>query len=282
MSWSQNKVGWTLREKTMKLLLATGLLLAVVKFADARLPAPNAAGVTMGHVYLNVENIEVQKKFWIGVFGAVPVKRGDLQGVKLPDGMLIFMRKQVPVGGSEGCVLDHFGVKVPSLAKALDVIRAAGYTVQRELKGTEGSKNAFVVGPDDLKLEYQEDPAVTAVSIGYHLHYNFADAVKLRDWYVSTFSMGSRKRGQIDSAEVPGMSLSFSPVKTAPTPMKGHVIDHAGFEVANLEAFCKKLEASGVKLDIPYKKASKNGVASAYLTDPSGVYIELTEGLNKF
>jgi catechol 2,3-dioxygenase-like lactoylglutathione lyase family enzyme len=266
----------------MRLLLALGLAVALCRPAHAELQPPNQAGVSMGHIYLNVENVDVQEKFWVDQFGATPFKRGDVRGVKLPDGMLILLRKQIPMGGSEGCVLDHFGFKVPNLAAALDGIRTAGYTVQRELKGTEGTKNAFLVGPDKLKLEFQEDPTLTLKSIGYHLHYQIAPPVPLRDWYVNTFSMGSRKRGQIDSADVPGMSLSFSPAKEAGLPMKGRVIDHIGFEVKNLEAFCKKLEAAGVKLDIPFKKAAKHGIATAFLTDPAGVYIELTEGLDKF
>jgi len=266
----------------MRLLFVSGFVLALLRPVNAELPPPNQAGVRMGHILLNVEDVERQEKFWVEQFGATPLKRAGFQGVKLPDGMLILFRKQAPIGGSEGCVLDHFGFKIPNLANGLDGIRAAGYTVQRELKGTEGTKNAFLVGPDDLKLEFQEDPSLTLKSIGYHLHYQLVPPVPLRDWYVKTFSMGSRKRGQIDSADVPGMSLSFSATKQPAIPMKGRVIDHVGFEVKNLEVFCKKLEASGVKLDVPYKKAPKHGIATAFLTDPAGVYIELTEGLDKF
>jgi hypothetical protein len=149
----------------MRFFLALGLVVVVFRPANAKLPQPNEAGVSMGHIYLNVENVEVQETFWIEQFGATPFKRGDVRGVKLPDGMLILLRKQVPVGGSEGCVLDHFGFKVPNLAAALDGIRASGYTVQRELKGTEGTKNAFLVGPDKLRLEFQEDSTPAGVYI---------------------------------------------------------------------------------------------------------------------
>ena len=48
-------------------------------------------------------------------------------------------------------------------------------------------------------------------------------------------------------------------------------LDHLGFEVANLPAFCKKLEAMGVTLDVPC-------AGRTFLTDPWGTYIELTEG----
>ena len=40
------------------------------------------------------------------------------------------------------------------------------------------------------------------------------------------------------------------------------------------------LEAKGIKFDVPYHVDQKTGLKSAFLTDPQGTYIELTEGLN--
>jgi hypothetical protein len=56
-------------------------------------------------------------------------------------------------------------------------------------------------------------------------------------------------------------------------------LDHIGFEVRNLEDFAKKLESTGVKLDVTYRKVPALGIALAFLTDPWGTYIELTENL---
>jgi hypothetical protein len=79
------------------------------------------------------------------------------------------------------------------------------------------------------------------------------------------------------------MNLSFQPFKEPPTiGTKGRSLDHIGFEVKNLETFCKRLEASGVKLDTPYRKESGAITGRAMLTDPVGVSIELTEGLGAF
>ena len=44
----------------------------------------------------------------------------------------------------------------------------------------------------------------------------------------------------------------------------------------------KKLEARGVKFDIPYRDVPSIGLKIAYVTDPSGVYIELTEGYAQY
>jgi hypothetical protein len=65
-------------------------------------------------------------------------------------------------------------------------------------------------------------------------------------------------------------------------PTKGRALDHIGFELKNLDAFCKELEAKGVKFDQPYSKTRHRSFASAELTDPWGTSIELTEGLKRF
>ena len=56
----------------------------------------------------------------------------------------------------------------------------------------------------------------------------------------------------------------------------------SGFEVDNLEAFCKKLEAQGIMFDWPYMKIDALNIAIAFISDPLGTYIELTEGLDNY
>jgi hypothetical protein len=43
--------------------------------------------------------------------------------------------------------------------------------------------------------------------------------------------------------------------------------------------FCKDLEAQGVKLDRGYAKVAGSPLGVAFLTDPWGTKVELTEGL---
>ncbi len=268
----------------MKLALTLPIAAILLARAQAQLAVPNEAGVSMGHVHLNVQDIDAQKKFWTEQFQAAPLAREGLQGVKIP-GMLILFRKQASTGPSEGTMMDHFGLKVPSLAEALKRCRAAGIKVQREFKGTEGFPNAYIIGPDDVKIELQQDTELTVPAMAYHLHFINAsgDQIKLRDWYAKTFSATVKKRGEHDAADVPGMNLTFGISRNPPTSgTKGRSIDHIGFEVKNLEAFCKKLEADGIKLDVAYRKVPAAGITIAYLTDPFGTYVELTEGLDKF
>jgi len=266
----------------MRLLLGSVLALSIVAPASAQLAPPNDAGLTFGHVHLNVRDVEVHKKLWVEQFGGVVVQKGPLVAVKLP-GMLIALREAAPSGGSEGTVMDHFGFKVRDLAAALQVWRAAGYQVGREFIGSEGFPNAYLFGPDDLKIELQEDKALPVKASAYHLHFLLADYAQLRDWYVDTFGLTPRKRGTIvTTADAPGMNLSFATSAKPTVGTKGRTIDHIGFEIANLEAFCRKLESRGVKFDVPFRNVPAIGLNIAYITDPSGVYIELTEGYNKY
>jgi len=44
----------------------------------------------------------------------------------------------------------------------------------------------------------------------------------------------------------------------------------------------KKLEAKGITFDVAYREVPAIGLKIADITDPAGVYIELTEGDDQF
>ena len=265
----------------MRLLPLLLLTLSLLPPASAQLLPPNDAGITMGHVHLNVRDVEEHKKLWVEQFGALPLKREGLTGVKIP-GTLILFRQQEPTGGTEGTVIDHFGLKVPNLANALAAWRAAGYEVQSEFTGTEGFPNAYLKGPDDIKIELQQDVDLRHKAIAYHLHFYGMDHLRLLEWYVETFTAFKKKRGHHDAADLPGINLTYNTPKQPRPGTKGRTLDHIGFEVRNLEAFCKQLETKGIKFDTPYRKIPKLGLGVAFLTGLAGTYIELTEGLDQY
>jgi catechol 2,3-dioxygenase-like lactoylglutathione lyase family enzyme len=269
--------------KKMPMMLVVLLLSTLAAApASAQLAPPNPAGVSYGHVHLNVKDIELHKKLWVEQFGGVVVQKGPLTAVKFP-GFLIALNQREPTGGSMGTVMDHFGFKVKDLQSILSKWRAAGYEVQSEFTGAEGFPNAYLMGPDGVRIELQEDKTQSVPVIGYHIHFQTPDYVKLLDWYVDTFSLTKRKRGTIDTtADAPGMNLSFATSRTPTVGTKGRAIDHIGFEVTDLEAFCKKLEAKGIKFDVPFRDVPAIGLKIAYITDPSGVYIELTQGYAQY
>ena len=94
-------------------------------------------------------------------------------------------------------------------------------------------------------------------------------------------SLGGGRSGAYDTAELPSVTLWFLPATETPAGTQGRSLDHLGFAIDGLEAFCRELEASGVNVDRPYTEIPDRGLALAYLTDPWGAYIELTEGLDR-
>lgn len=258
------------------------LMLALAGRSPSQLAPQQEAGIAMGHVHLNVTDVEAQRKFWIEQFDAKPLDRAGLPGVKVP-GMLILFNHRAPTHGSEGTVLDHFGFKVRNRDEMIARCRAAGFEIPRVFTGSEGFPNAYVVAPDGLRVEMQEETSLPVRAAAQHLHFHLTAPQAARAWYLEILSMSPSTRGPYGSADIPGMNLTFAPAR-APVvkPAPGGIIDHIGFEVRNLQALCRKLEAAGVKLDVPYRRDSGLGIASAFLSDPNGVSIELTEGLYSY
>ena len=87
------------------------------------------------------------------------------------------------------------------------------------------------------------------------------------------------KRGAFDTVTLPGVEMSITKQEMAQAPTKGRSLDHIGFDVKNLEAFVKTLDAKGVKLDEAIRLAPNGTTKVAYLTDPWGTRIELTQNL---
>jgi catechol 2,3-dioxygenase-like lactoylglutathione lyase family enzyme len=267
------------------------------------------APVRIGHYPLNVTSIEAHKKFWAGTLGGKAIKFGSIDVIEFPDAF-IFLHVQKPTGPTRGTAFDHIGFAVPNVPAMAAKLAAAGYqeTTGREPKpvdknagepppaasGTSAvyGRFAYFLGPDGAKIELvTSDQKDTAPIVAHHIHFINKQYVEMQQWYMKAFNATLRP-GQTDffiGADLPGVgySLNFFRWEGDQTithvPTAGRVVDHVGFEVKNLDAFCKALEAKGIKLIRPYKKrdAAMNNIATATIVDPWGVSIELTEGLDK-
>src|SRR5688572_29528939 len=94
------------------------LLFVLTGITAAQLPPGNEAGVAMGHIHLNVKDLDAHRTFWVDLLGATPVKLGSMQVMKFP-GALIFLRQAEPSGGTEGSAVNHIGFLVKDLDAAL-------------------------------------------------------------------------------------------------------------------------------------------------------------------
>ncbi len=115
----------------------------------------------------------------------------------------------------------------------------------------------------------------------HHIHFAAPNVEDIRAWYVKVFGATPGRRGSFEAADLPGVNLTFSPAAGPVVGTRGRAVDHIGFEIRNLENFCRELEARGIKVDRGYTPVPTLGIAVAFLTDPWGTYIELTEGLDK-
>jgi lactoylglutathione lyase len=277
--------------RTFTIGLAT--LLAVHATASAQLPLLKDNDLVYAHHHLNVASIPEAKKFWVDTLGGTPVKAGPLEMVKFPNVIIVFTQR-APTGGSKGTTVNHVGFYVPSVRKTIDKVKAAGYPiVTREemppaqavtdgIAYIEATKTnvAFTMTPDQTKVEFVENPAQTVAVANHHVHFATDKVDAMKEWYVKTFNAKGGMRGTFQAADLPGVNLTFSASTEPVAGTRGRAIDHIGFEVKNLEAFCKKLEAAGVKFDRPYTYIPQIGFAIAFFTDPFGTYIELTEGMD--
>ena len=290
----------------MKRLLHAAVVLLFASSASAQLVSHPDAPVRVGHYHLNVTSIEAHKKFWVDTLGGTLIKFGNIDVVKFPDAF-VFLRVRKPSGPTRGTAFDHIGFAVPNVPAMATKLAAAGYkeVTGREPKpgtppaatpasGTSAvyGRFAYFVGPDGAKIELvtasgndKDVPPIAA----HHIHFINTQYVAMQRWYMKAFDATLRAGGTdfFAGADLPGVgySLNFFRWEGDQTithvPTRGRVVDHVGFEVKNLEAFCKGLAAKGIKLTRPYTKktAAMNNIATAMIVDPWGVSIELTEGL---
>jgi len=281
------------------LIVLAVLVLLPVPRASAQLLAAKDNPIVYGHHHLVVSSVAAHKKFWVDTLGGVVTTFGTQKReiIRFPNALL-FMNEGKPTGGSRGSTVNHIGFSVPNLRQTVDKLKAGGYTmvtateappnvkVQDDIglaSGGDVSGIAYVIGPDDVKVELVEIRKQTVPIVSHHVHFFSQKPQEVRDWYVKTF--GAKPRGAavngIIGSDLPGIGLSVSNSATPLAGTRGRVLDHIGFEVKGLEAFVKKLEAQGIKMDRPYTSVPALGLSIAFFTDPWGTYIELTEGLDK-
>jgi len=283
--------------QTRLMLLVPVALIAAASTSFAQLTAAKDGPIVYGHHHINTANLDAQKRFFVDTIGGTLVKvgTGNTEIVKFPNVLIFFRTMQPPTGGTRGTTVNHIGFSVPNLRQVVDKVKANGFKMitSTEATGREvkddiagplqpgGASIAFALAPDDVKVEFVENRQQTIPIALHHVHFFNPKNTEMRDWYVQRFGAKPRDGAQFPAADLPGIALNFSPSADPVIGTQGRAVDHIGFEVKNLEAFCKKLEADGIKLAVPYRQVPALGIAIAFVADPWGTYIELTEGLDK-
>lgn len=260
----------------------------------AQLTAARDHPVAYGHHHINASDVDAHKRFWIDGLGGTAIRIGTAPNdvVRFPN-VLVFLTARAPSGGTKGTVVNHLGFETRDIVAAVTTLRAAGFRLvtSEELPGAGyevtddvaqrpgGNRIAFVMGPDETKVELLENTASAHPIQLHHIHYATPEGALMQGWYAKHFGGTAGTRIGQPNLELPGVHLTFAPSATPVTPTRGRALDHVGFEVRNLEAFVARLEAGGVKMDRGYTRVAALGIAIAFFTDPFGTYVELTEGL---
>ena len=262
--------------------LAVGVLSSTLSLAQ--LPPPNDLGVRLGHIHLAVKDVEAHKQFWTTMMGGTPVENGPLSMIQFP-GVYIMLRQAEPTGPPAGSIVDHFGFVVKDLAAARARWKAGNVKYE---EGATNPNQGYVYAPGDgIRVEIFGDRSLPGPVSMDHIHsYPLeTDIPAIQAWYAKVLGglPGTRQRvarpGLIDCDYFHRFNLSFSASDKKLAPTKGRSLDHLGFDVKNLDEFAKKLEAQGIKLDSSPRQIPNSTIKIAFLTDPWGTYIELTENL---
>jgi catechol 2,3-dioxygenase-like lactoylglutathione lyase family enzyme len=274
-------------------LLSAGIFAASI--AMAQLSAPNSSGVAMGHLHYTVQNVEANKKFWVAL-GGVAGKVGSTEAVRFPD-VIILLSPGTASEGTDGSVVNHVAFRV----RSLEAVAAAGFKVGGTNKNLPGLASVYTPegerielfdntatnvlftfdGPHDPVADRHNHPITVPVIMHHvHLYVPMGEVPKAKAWYLRTFGGVPGQRWHYEAVDLPGINFNFAESPKPTTPTKGRRLDHIGLEVRNLAAFRKKLEAGGIHFDESYTLRD-SGVAAAFLSDPWGTRIELTEGLRE-
>src|SRR5690349_19261894 len=252
-------------QRSTWLVAAAAFAAAVGTAAADDLSAPNKAGVAMGHLHYVVRDVAANKAFWVALGGRSVLFNGTTEGIVFPD-VVVLLRQGEPTGGTEGSVVNHVAFRVKSLA----AIERAGFKVEYiatvpgvgsvhtpegeriELFDDELATNlTFTVdgGKTDAVAE-RHNRKIAVPIIAHHIHLNVPrdQVAAAKEWYATHFGGVRGKRWRYEAVDLPGININISGVDAAQAPTRGRMLDHIGFEVTNLEAFCRELEAKGIKL----------------------------------
>ena len=253
----------------MPLLRIIAVWLLATLPAVAQRSAPN---LTFGHIHINSGDPDKTIAFWTDIIGISTWSRDSLSGVSTL-GVLILIARSAPSGPSAGSAIDHIGFKVPDLQPFIGKLAKTSYKSFQP-----ASDQLMIDGPDGVRIELAEDSSMYAPLQFDHIHLYTTRPNDVQAWYAKLFGARPGGEDQPNTSFTVGAAFSVTHADSV-SPTAGKAIDHIAFEIKNLESFCKKLAAEGIKFDSPYQVLPQLKLSSAFLTDPSGARIELTEGL---
>ena len=189
----------------------------------AQVPAPDEAGVAMGHFHVYARDLASAKQLWVNNIGGTPLKVDGIDVVKFP-GVLVFLEQgSQSVKGTEGTAINHIGFFVLDGKDFLVKWKAAGF--KEDLNDPKIGDHGYIYTLEGLKIEIQENhilkdegKAQTLPIVTDHIHFNGPAAYEkeAQAWYLQRFWRhgcdAKRRRYSRHAAAVGGVENSYSAV----------------------------------------------------------------------
>jgi len=255
----------------LKVAKSPVLILAISLHSAAAQSAPLASpgDVTLSDVELLVDDVASNRTFWT-TLGGTPFTTKDSEGAAFGDFRIFLSHSaQVPPAADSG--LNHIGLHVPDVQKAIDGWKAQGLKTQPG----RNPQQAYVWSPGDLiQVEMLEDATQKVPETFHHVHiYIYTNAAggipEAQAWYIRMFGATAGTRGNFAIDTLPGGELSFARANSPTALSIGHAIDHVGFTIKDVPAYCRKLAVTGIVTDTPCTGTE------VFLSDPWGNRIAL-------
>src|SRR5690606_17951826 len=151
--------------ETVARMLAAALLGALALPAAAQLPAPNAAGISTGHVHLTVPDVEKHMEIW-RLLGAEEKSLGRLRLLSFP-GIYVLLTEGEPTAPSIETTANHVGFSVNDYDAYKAKLAEIGAAIFFE-NAEEGQILADL--PDGVRIEILTDPEQEAPIAFHHYH----------------------------------------------------------------------------------------------------------------
>jgi hypothetical protein len=227
----------------------------------------------------------------------VTIGTNNREIIEFPNALL-FMNAMAPSGPTKGSTVNHIGFSVPNLRPVIDKVKAerlphdyrreapAGDQVENDIGlATGGDVSGIAVCTRSRRRQggARRDQEADRADRQPSHHFFGAQQKEMHAWYMKVFGAKDRPglTGTFIGADLPGPRPELLVATEPVVGTRGRALDHIGFEVRTWKRSRRALTAQGIKLDRPYTKVDALGIAIAFITDPWGTYIELTEGLDK-
>jgi len=275
--------------------------------------AQTVTGAHFHHLHLNATDPAADIQFYTTKFEAERAKfAGAIDAVWADKAWILFNKVSSPPVSEITSTIWHFGWGAEDMKTTYQKQLDSGTkfeTPLTDISDIGGQPNpvmgrffyAYVDGPDHALIELN-----TANHHHFgHLHLLSEDPVAAGEWYAKHFGQKVRSSAAVRmyrGVQI-GPSASFTmddvnfiiyPVEYARTSKmagwenratfdstKGHVVDHIGISVDNVDAAIAKLKAAGVKVTDEPRSVMGGKIKYAFIEGPDKMRIEIIEGQAK-